>query len=487
MEIHLKQSWELGEQIGDGGFGRVFAAASAGCRPCVAKLVPKDKGAERELLFVDMANVRNVVPVVDSGENDGHWVLVMPRAEYSLRDQLDSNGVCVDRATNVMKDVACALIDLNGRVVHRDIKPENTLWLDGHWCLADFGISRYAEATTAPDTQKHALTPAYAAPERWRSERASPATDVYSLGVMAYEALSGNTPFAGTIEDLREAHLHGKPNPLEGVSPGLSALVEACLYKAAGSRPSAEDFLKGLESEDQSASEQKSSGLARLKEINLRQVNRRSEAEKEASARQSAADRRAELAESAKQAFDGFATKMHEDIGSSASAAQTTLSPTGGVIRLDQAELSMALSPAPEMDRWLRSMPPFEVILQAQIAVSGPRQNNYQGRSHSLWYCDAHEKGRFHWFETAFMFTPLLPSIVAIDPFALAPGAESASALGRGLATYQVAWPFVPLALNTFSDFVDRWATWFGDAVNRQLAHPSPMPERHAEGTWRQD
>ena len=66
-----------------------------------------------------------------------------------------------------------ALADLAGRVVHRDLKPENVLFHAGHWCVADFGISRNAEAATGPDTKKHAMTAAYA------------------LGVIGYEFLLG--------------------------------------------------------------------------------------------------------------------------------------------------------------------------------------------------------------------------------------------------------------------------------------------------------
>src|SRR5207249_9510398 len=103
----------------------------------------------------------------------------------------------VPEATSILAGITAALVDLNRKIVHRDLKPENVLLLGDSWCLADFGISRYAEATTAPDTQKFALSPPYAAPERWRAERASSATDVYSLGVIAYEMLSGSRPFPG--------------------------------------------------------------------------------------------------------------------------------------------------------------------------------------------------------------------------------------------------------------------------------------------------
>lgn len=197
-QLQLGKRWTLGEQLNEGGFGRVFAAFCDDIQ-AVAKLVPKAPGADRELLFVDLGNARNVVPVIDHGETDAAWVLVMPRAERSVREHLIEAAGALEMvdALAVLSDVAAALADLEGRVVHRDLKPENILLLEGHWRLADFGISRYAEATTAPDTRKFSMTPPYAAPEQWRWERATSATDVYALGVLAYELLTGSRPFLG--------------------------------------------------------------------------------------------------------------------------------------------------------------------------------------------------------------------------------------------------------------------------------------------------
>lgn len=246
--LRLRQEWVIGEQIGDGGFGRVYAAKSAD-REAVAKLVPKVPGAERELLFEDLAGVPNVVPIIDSGETKDAWVLIMPKAETSLRQhQVDAGGPLeAAEALGILTDIACALVGLDGRVVHRDLKPENVLLLDGHWCLADFGISRYAEATTAPDTRKYALTPPYAAPERWRFERATIATDVYAVGAIAYELLSGSLPFGGPMDyDFREQHLHGMPKPLDYLPAGLGALIDECLYKAPEARPGPSDLLARL-------------------------------------------------------------------------------------------------------------------------------------------------------------------------------------------------------------------------------------------------
>lgn len=248
--IKLMKRWSIGEQLGSGGFGKVFLATGEDGTRAAAKFVPKTPGAGREMLFVRLDDVRNIVPIVDFGEAGDAWVLVMPLAERSLQDRLDAAGpLPVGETLAVLRDVATALSDLaalDTRVVHRDIKPANVLLLGDAWCLADFGISRYAEASTAPDTHKHAMSPPYAAPERWRAERATAAADVYAVGVMAHELLSGRRPFPGPgPEDYRDQHLHADPPRLNGAPPRLAALVEECLYKSPEARPSPANLTAG--------------------------------------------------------------------------------------------------------------------------------------------------------------------------------------------------------------------------------------------------
>jgi hypothetical protein len=79
MQLQLGKVWVLGERIDGGGFGQVYAAKSADYDAAtVVKLVPKAPGAERELLFTDLVGVRNVVPIIDQGETENSWALVMP-------------------------------------------------------------------------------------------------------------------------------------------------------------------------------------------------------------------------------------------------------------------------------------------------------------------------------------------------------------------------------------------------------------------------
>jgi serine/threonine protein kinase len=131
--LKFTQEWILGDRIGGGGFGQVYAAKSVEGETAAVKLVPKAPGAARELLFVNLDGVRNIVPIIDSGEIRDNWALVMPRAEKSLRAHLDQIGMPLETADaiGILKDIGTALSDLDAKVVHRDLKPENVLLLGG--------------------------------------------------------------------------------------------------------------------------------------------------------------------------------------------------------------------------------------------------------------------------------------------------------------------------------------------------------------------
>lgn len=483
--IKLAQDWTIGSRIGAGGFGQVFAAENRDGFKAAAKLVPKAHGADRELLFVDLKGIRGIVPIIDSGEHSDHWVLVMPRAEKSLRQQLVSTGGALGAAdaVSILTDIASALAELDGKVVHRDLKPENVLHLGGMWRLSDFGISRYAEATTAPDTQKYSLSAPYAAPERWRADRATSAADVYALGVMAFEILSGRVPFPGpAFEDYREQHLHAEPPPLNAATALLKAIVTEALFKAPGARPPPANLLARLERSQQ----KRSGGLAKLSEAHLGEVAKQSESERLESVARSAAEQRADLFRSSSALLDGFYDELSEAIREGApSANQGKAGKRNGItFSLGTAQLELVPVARTPVDPWEWEAPKFDVIAHAGIILRIPRDRyDFEGRSHSLWYCDAFEQGRYQWVETAFMMTPMTPRTTTMRPFMADPGPEAAKALWSGLAEFQLAWPIEPVDVD---EFVDRWTTSLAEAAQGRLQAPSTMPERPTPRNWRQ-
>ena len=120
--IELNRSWKIGTQIGDpGGFGQVFEAEADDGSAAAIKLVPKEPGASRELLFEELSGLPNIIPILNSGEWEDYYVLVMPRAEKSLREHLNDSGgkLDLDEAVTVLVDAAVALSSLDGEVVPR--------------------------------------------------------------------------------------------------------------------------------------------------------------------------------------------------------------------------------------------------------------------------------------------------------------------------------------------------------------------------------
>jgi serine/threonine-protein kinase len=483
--IHLGQRWTVGSEIGKGGFGHVFEAVGEDGSRAAVKLIPKEPGADRELLFEDLTGVRYVVPILDSGESDGHWVLVMPRAVESLRAHLTDRGpLSPEEVVSTVTDIVTALADLQGRVVHRDIKPENVLFLDGHWCLSDFGIARYAEASTAADTHKWAWTSAYNPPERWRGERAGPASDIYSLGVMVFEMLAGRRPFAGP--DFRTQHLTEDAPPLTGCPTLLASLVTECLFKAADVRPTAASLLARLAL----ITKPSSAAAIQLQAASQAQVAKVAKEAAIRSAERSVEDQRLEIASSARKLLAMIWERLSQSIRENAPAAKWQLGRAGSIlgssVALGPATLSFGEVLQSNDDAWGLHAPKFRVIAYATIDLRIPPDRfEYEGRSHSLWFCDAQTVGELRWYETAFMISPLIAKRGRQDPFALPPGGQSGQALGAAMTEFDVAWPFTPLEPGNDGEFIERWMAWFAQAAQGKLSNPSTMPERRPEGSWR--
>lgn len=488
VTVKLEQhAWEVGDELGAGGYGSVREARRDGVERAVAKFVPIEPGAQRELMIGTSTDLPHVVPVLDSGVHDGMYVLIMPRAEYSLRQYITDNDLCLEERIAILSDVAHGLNEIGQKaLVHRDLKPENVLYTDGVWKLCDFGIARYRDASTSAATRKHSFTALYAAPEQWLSERATSATDMYAFGVMAYELLEGHLPFlANTVEELREMHMHAVPPDLSIEVPRLQVMVEQCLYKAAEARPTADWVLQQL---THAADAPASPGVQQLQRVSQQYSALRSQALAEDEQRKTLLERRKELFQYACQSFENLRATVQNTIVDNAPLAmteqrdeQTNLGDkiTISSVTLVAARLEFVGPRIVEPERWSG---PFEVIACASIELlQTSTYNDYPGRSHSLWYCDAMHKGQFEWFELAFMDWRNHQRMV---PYAAQPE-EILRAFERVISGTQLAWPLEQLDRADLREFVDRWIGWFAEASDSKLFRPSTMPEKPVERNWR--
>ena len=250
----LADRYRIERELGQGGMATVYLAqdlkhdrkvALKVLRPELAAVI----GAERFLSEIKTtANLQHphVLPLHDSGEADGFLFYVMPYVEgETVRDRIrHEKQLPVDDAVRVATQVAAAL-DYAHRhgVIHRDIKPENILLHDGRALVADFGIalavSRSEGGARMTETGMSLGTPHYMSPEQAMGERTLDArTDVYALGCVLYEMLTGDPPFQGSSAQAVVAKvMTEKPAPIRGFRDTVPEQVEAAALVALAKLP----------------------------------------------------------------------------------------------------------------------------------------------------------------------------------------------------------------------------------------------------------
>ena len=237
-------TWVMqGQRLGAGGFGSVHPGKGADGKDVAIKRLD-GRGrlpVDRELNVTEGLigrGLQHVIPVFDAGRDGDDAFVVMARASDDLASAIKTRRQFPEpEAVTILSHIAAGLAEI-GDVVHRDLKPANVLLHEGSWKVADFGLVRFADAATSANTLKMALTPQYAAPEQWRGEQATHATDIYALGCIGYALLTGGPPFSGG--DLRAQHL-GQPAPHLTAGPVLRHLLSRCLEKSPVSRPALAD------------------------------------------------------------------------------------------------------------------------------------------------------------------------------------------------------------------------------------------------------
>jgi serine/threonine protein kinase len=192
---------------------------------------------EREARAVARLSHPNIVAVFDVGEEDGKHFLVMELLSgVTLRERLEQGGpIALVEATSLVEQIASALDFTHAEgIVHRDIKPSNILLMpDGRVKMLDFGIARRGEDATVTHTGMLIGSPAYMSPEQGRGENASPASDIWALGALLYEMLTGHAPFdAPNIATVLYKAAYDDPLPLpEDVSRAQKVVSHALAKK----------------------------------------------------------------------------------------------------------------------------------------------------------------------------------------------------------------------------------------------------------------
>lgn len=265
----LSPAYDIERELTGAGMSRVFVATDRALgRRVVIKVLPPELTAgvnrerfRREVQVAAQLQHPHIVTLLSAGEDGDIVYYTMPFIEgESLRAALENGPLSVKDVVRVLHDVVDALAYAHARgVIHRDIKPGNILKLGAHALVTDFGVAKALNAAMPVSGITSAGmaigTPAYMAPEQLAGDPAADhRIDIYAVGLLAYELLTGESPFTGpSPQATMAAQLTRAPEPLyivcPDVPPPLSAIIMQCLEKEPDKRPpTAEALMSALDS-----------------------------------------------------------------------------------------------------------------------------------------------------------------------------------------------------------------------------------------------
>lgn len=242
----LGNRYRLLELIGEGGMALVYKAeCSLLCRYVAVKILRPQFASDAEFVERFRREARsaaslshpNVVSIYDVGQDEGLDYIVMEYVPGStLKDIIKQDApLALDRALNITRQIAEGLNHAHQRnIIHRDIKPHNILVTpDGRIKVTDFGIARAVSAGSLTQAGEVMGSVQYLSPEQAKGGTVGPQSDLYSLGCVLYELLTGTVPFKGdTPISIAFQHLQGDFVPLLKVRPEIPAAVDNIVKKA---------------------------------------------------------------------------------------------------------------------------------------------------------------------------------------------------------------------------------------------------------------
>jgi serine/threonine-protein kinase len=263
LQQSLGDAYRIERELPRGGMSRVFAATETALgRVVVLKVLSPELAAtlsaerfKREITLAARLQHPHIVPLLSTGNAADSLFYTMPLIDgESLRDRMTrERPMPIETVTQILLEISSALAYAHEMgIVHRDIKPENVMFFHGSAVVLDFGIGKALTAATHAAEESGARitqrgmslgTPTYISPEQAVGDPdLDHRADIYSLGVMAYEMITGHPPFAGrSAQMVMAAHANQAPEPVTkrraDVTPVLAKIVMQCLEKAPAARP----------------------------------------------------------------------------------------------------------------------------------------------------------------------------------------------------------------------------------------------------------
>ena len=291
LHTALSPAYDIERELTGGGMSRVFVATDRSLgRKVVIKVLPPELTAgvnrerfRREIQVAAQLQHPHIVTLLSAGEQGELLYYTMPYIEgESLRHALEKGALPVKDVVRMLHDIVDALAYAHARgVIHRDIKPGNILRQGPHALVTDFGVAKALNASMPVSGITSAGmaigTPAYMAPEQLAGDpSADHRIDIYAVGLLTYELLTGESPFTGpSPAATMAAQLTRIPEPLyeirPDVAPALSAIIMQCLAKEPNQRPpTAEALMTALDSITTSSGEIKTAETKVLPAVSRR-------------------------------------------------------------------------------------------------------------------------------------------------------------------------------------------------------------------------
>lgn len=259
-------SYQIVAPLGEGGMAAVYKAYQPAMERFVAvKVLPRHMSSSeqfaarfrREAKLVAQLQHPHILPVFDYGEAEGYPYIVMPFiVSGTLADVLRNHRVSLPEARRIISQIGDALSYAHARgMIHRDIKPSNILIDErGNCLLTDFGLARMTEAVEKITSSGAVMgTPAYMSPEQGMGANTDPRSDIYSLGIILYEMLTGRVPYtAETPIAVVFKHMQDPLPSARKLIPSLSDAIELVLLKSLAKNPedrypSADAFVQAVQ------------------------------------------------------------------------------------------------------------------------------------------------------------------------------------------------------------------------------------------------